>query len=176
MSKRLRPMRLTLMLRLERICWLTVYYLFFRYTPNIAFNLRRLLLIIFGAKISSGARIYPSVKVWLPRNLLMDQNACLGPNVNCYNVDLIELGEKAIVSQDSVLCTASHNFNDPSFSLVTAPIKIGSGCWIGANSILLPGLHLDEGAVIGMGSVLTKSVPSNEVWAGNPAKKVSVRQ
>jgi acetyltransferase-like isoleucine patch superfamily enzyme len=48
--------------------------------------------------------------------------------------------------------------------------------WLGANAIVLKGVHIGKGAIIGAGSVVTKSVPSNEVWAGVPAKKIRDRQ
>lgn len=49
-------------------------------------------------------------------------------------------------------------------------ILLKEGCWIGANSIILAGVTIGENAVIGAGSVVTKNVPQNVVYAGNPAK------
>lgn len=45
--------------------------------------------------------------------------------------------------------------------------------FIGANCIILKGVHIGEKAIIGAGSIITKDVPSNEIWAGNPGKKIS---
>lgn len=53
---------------------------------------------------------------------------------------------------------------------VSVPIKIKRGAFIGANSTILKGVIIGENSIIGTGSVVTKSVPDNEVWAGNPAK------
>lgn len=50
------------------------------------------------------------------------------------------------------------------------PIILKNGCWIGANSILLPGVEIGENTVIGAGSIVTKSFPSGVIAAGNPAK------
>lgn len=44
------------------------------------------------------------------------------------------------------------------------------GCWLGANTILLPGITIGENSIVGAGSVVTKSIPSNTIYAGNPAK------
>jgi acetyltransferase-like isoleucine patch superfamily enzyme len=52
------------------------------------------------------------------------------------------------------------------------PIKIHENCFIGLNSIILPGVEIGPGSIIGAGSVVTKRVPKNTVYAGNPAKYV----
>ncbi|WP_207495271.1 acyltransferase [Aridibaculum aurantiacum] len=52
----------------------------------------------------------------------------------------------------------------------TSPVKICDDVFIGANSIILKGVQVGEGAIIGAGSVVTRDVPANEIWAGNPAK------
>ena len=52
------------------------------------------------------------------------------------------------------------------------PIRIRKGAWIGARSIILKGVTIGEGAVIGMGSVVTKDVPPHVIVAGNPARIV----
>lgn len=53
---------------------------------------------------------------------------------------------------------------------ITKPICIEDNVFIGAHSIILKGVTIGKGAVIGAGSVVTKSIPNNEVWAGNPAR------
>lgn len=45
-------------------------------------------------------------------------------------------------------------------------ITVGTGTWIGARSTILPGVNIGEGAIIAAGSVVTKSVPTNELWGG----------
>lgn len=49
-------------------------------------------------------------------------------------------------------------------------VTLHNGCWIGANSILLPGVSVGCNSVVGAGSIVTKSVPDGAVVAGNPAK------
>ncbi|WP_074510453.1 CatB-related O-acetyltransferase [Planococcus glaciei] len=52
---------------------------------------------------------------------------------------------------------------------------IGNDVWIGAKCLVKAGVKIGDGAVIGMGSVVTKDVPAYEVWAGNPAKLIRKR-
>lgn len=54
-------------------------------------------------------------------------------------------------------------------------ILIGNDVWIGSNVIVKAGVKICDGAVIGMGAVLTKDVGAYEVWAGNPAKLIGKR-
>lgn len=51
-------------------------------------------------------------------------------------------------------------------------VRIGSDVFIGAHSIILKGVNIGDRAIIGSGSVVTKNVPENQVWAGNPARFV----
>ena len=54
----------------------------------------------------------------------------------------------------------------------SAPIEIGNGAWLGANSIVLPGVIIASDTMIGAGSVVATSTGSRELWAGNPCRKV----
>lgn len=60
-------------------------------------------------------------------------------------------------------------------SSVDSPISIASNVWLGCNVIVLKGVKIGSGSIIAAGSVVVKSVPSNEIWAGIPAKRIGVR-
>lgn len=51
-----------------------------------------------------------------------------------------------------------------------APVHIGRNCWIGAGSIIVPGVTIGDNVVIGAGSIVTKDIPSNVIAVGNPCK------
>jgi len=52
------------------------------------------------------------------------------------------------------------------------PIEIGSNCFIGTRSVILPGVRIGDNCVVGAGSVVTRSVPDNTVVAGAPARVI----
>ena len=54
--------------------------------------------------------------------------------------------------------------------MTPAKVKIENNVWIGSDCTILPGVTIDDGAIIGAGSVVTKSVNKNVIVAGNPAK------
>lgn len=66
------------------------------------------------------------------------------------------------------------NFSSHSYNTVEKTI-IENDVWIGSNCLIKSGVKIKNGAVIGMGSIVTKDVESYEIWAGNPAKKIKDR-
>lgn len=55
---------------------------------------------------------------------------------------------------------------------ITKPITIGNNVYIGVNSIVLPGVSIGNNVIVGSGSVVTKDLPDNGVYAGNPARYI----
>ena len=108
----------------------------------------------------------------------------IGNQVGMSHAILCSISEIRI--EDNVLIGAGvkifdHDFHSLSYeermkngdlNVKTAPILIKEGVFIGAHAIILKGVTIGRHSVIGAGAVVTKDVPDNEVWAGNPAKFV----
>lgn len=60
----------------------------------------------------------------------------------------------------------------PVENIVSKPVVIEDGVFIGAHSIILKGVTIGENSIVGAGSVVTKSIPAGEIWAGNPARQI----
>lgn len=73
------------------------------------------------------------------------------------------------------ICTVSHDIIKETLPLVTALITICDGVWIGARVIILPGVTIDEGAIVVAGAVVTKNVEPWAVVVGNPTKFIKKR-
>ena len=56
-----------------------------------------------------------------------------------------------------------------------AAITLEEDVWLGVNVVVLKGVTIQQGAVVGAGAVVTKSIPAHEIWGGVPAKKIGER-
>ena len=164
-------------IKVKRLLWLITWFLFAKWMPYfIGRRWRVFVVTLFGMKHKGHIGVYPTCKVWAPWNIEMGSWVAIDDDVNLYAADKITIGTKVAISREAFICTASHDITKPNRPLVTAPITIGDGVWIGARAIILPGVTIGEGAVVGAGSVVTKDVDSWAVVAGNPAREVKKRE
>jgi putative colanic acid biosynthesis acetyltransferase WcaF len=105
----------------------------------------------------------------------MGKYSCLSNDVDCYSVAPVKLGAHVTVSQYAFLCTATHDYEDPDFRLITKPIEIGDYGWVGARAFIGPGVSVGEGAVVGATASVYRDVPRWTVVGGNPAKVIKQR-
>ena len=141
--------------------------------PSSAFRVS--LLRLFGATIGRGVVIRPGVSIKYPWHLSVGDHTWIGERVWIDCLTSVRIGSNVCISQGAYLCTGNHNWTDPSFGLMVAPIQINDGAWAGAMSILSPGAVLGAGAVAAAGSVISGSVPDFAIYAGNPAAFVKRR-
>lgn len=162
--------------RLLRAVWGLVYLAFFRTSPRPFHAWRAFLLRCFGAKLGKNCHIYGHARIWAPWNLTCDELAMIADEAIIYNPSRIRLGSHAIVSQQAYLCSATHDYEDPRFPLISFPISIGSYAWICARATVQPGVSVGDGAVLGLGAIATKDLEPWTVYAGIPARKVKLRK
>lgn len=162
--------------KIGRVAWAIVAGTAFRWSPVPCFAWRRLLLRLFGARLATTSRVYPSCRIWAPWNLVMDADACLGPDVKCLNVEAVSIGAEATVSFGTVLCAASHDINRTDRRLVSGPITIERGAFVFAEAFICMNVTIGEGAVVAARGFVSRDVRPFEVVAGNPAQVVAVRR
>jgi putative colanic acid biosynthesis acetyltransferase WcaF len=147
-----------------------------RSSINPSSSLRRFLLRLFGADVAPGVVIKPGVRVKYPWRLVIGANSWIGEDCWIDNLDQVTIGRNACLSQGAYLCTGNHDWSDSAFGLMTKPITIGDGAWIGAMSVIGPGVVLGECAVALVGSVVTSSIPPFEMHAGAPSRLTKTRR
>jgi putative colanic acid biosynthesis acetyltransferase WcaF len=145
-----------------------------RIIPSSRF--RAALLRLFGARIGGGAVIKPGVRVKYPWLLWAGDHCWIGEDAWIDNLAPVTLGSHVCISQGAYLCTGNHDWSDPAFGLMAQPIVLDSGAWVGARSVICPGVSLGESAIAVAGSVIAKDIPPHEIHAGNPGCFVRMRQ
>ena len=155
--------------------WWLVQSLLFAPSPQVLFGWRRFLLRLFGARIGVKVLIRPSARVTYPWKLTIGDRAWIGDRVELYTLGPIEIGHDAVVSQDCYLCTGTHDYRDPSFPMVTGPIRIGEESWLASQVFVAPGVTVGAGAVVGVRSLVLADVPPMAKAVGQPAKVVGNR-
>ena len=142
----------------------------------LSYTQRARLLRLFGARVGEGVVIKPGVQVKYPWHLDLGDHCWIGESVWIDNLTTVRIGTQCCVSQGAYLCTGNHDWGEPGFGLIIAPIQLCEGSWAGAKSVLTPGSVLGCYAVAAAGSVITGSVPDFQIYAGNPARFVKTRK
>lgn len=87
----------------------------------------------------------------------------------------IYIGKGTYIASNVGIITANHNPYNLDEHLPGEDVIIGKNCWIGLNSVILPGVCLGDNTIVGAGSIVTKSFPNgNCIIAGNPAKIIKL--
>lgn len=160
----------------KRALWMLLGQHVFASTWFPSSSARVRLLRAFGARIGNGVVIKPSVAVKYPWHLELGDNCWIGERVWIDNLTAVRIGSNACVSQGAYLCTGNHDWSEPGFGLMIAPIQICEGAWAGAKCVLTPGCTLGRYAIAAAGSVITGNVPDMHIYAGNPARYVKTRK
>jgi putative colanic acid biosynthesis acetyltransferase WcaF len=147
----------------------------FAWTPRPFWAWRRAVLRAFGAKIGRNVHVYPSVRIAVPWNLRVEDNAAVGDRAIIYNLGLISIGRDATISQYAHLCAGTHDFRLADMPLLKQPITIGAGAWVCADAFVGPGVSFGPTAVIGARAVVVRDVAENMIVVGNPARIVGER-
>lgn len=162
--------------RIKRMLWSICWTVLARPFPKSFANRWKIFILRrFGAKITNTSFVYSSAKIFMPWNLIMEEQTCIGSGVDCYNAAPIIIKSHATVSQRAYLCTASHNISSSKHEQIEKPIIIEPRSWVAAEAFIGPGVTIGEGAVVGARSVVFKNVEPWNVVVGNPAKVIKKR-
>jgi putative colanic acid biosynthesis acetyltransferase WcaF len=155
--------------------WLVVSLVLFRLCPFSFSALKCFVLRAFGAKVGENVTIKPEVKITFPWKLAIGDHVWLGEECWLLNLERITIGSHVCISQRAFLCTGSHDYKSVRFNLITKPIKLEDGAWLGAGCWVGPGVTVGSHAVLTAGSVAAKNLEARGIYRGNPAVLVKQR-
>lgn len=127
-----------------------------RSSNPIGGDIKTILFAKVNAKIKIGDNCgISNVTIFAFDNITIGNDVYIGGSVKIYDTDFHWLDYDKRITQEGG---------------VTKPVRIEDGAFIGAHSIVLKGVTIGKKSVVGAGSVVTRDIPENEIWAGNPAK------
>jgi acetyltransferase-like isoleucine patch superfamily enzyme len=138
-------------------------------------NVHRLFLMRKGALIHECAEISKITLEGQANKLSIGSLTFIG-RVQMALHDEIEIGSRVCINDDVRIFTASHDVLDPNWNHTKGRVFIEDYVWIGTGAMILPGVRLGKGAVIGAGSVVSKSVAPGTIVVGNPARPTTKKR
>ena len=132
-------------------------------------------LRLFGAKIGIGVNIKPCVNVKYPWLLEVGEYTWIGEDVWIDNLTWVKIGSNVCLSQGAMLLCGNHNYKKTTFDLMVGDITLEDGSWVGAQSIVCPGVTVRSHAVLGVKSVANHDLEPYSIYQGNPAQKIRTR-
>lgn len=161
---------------LKRGCWFVINGLFFKNALLPIYGWKVFLLRLFGARIGNGVIIKPGVSIKYPWFLTIGNHCWIGENVWIDNLGMVSLGNHVCISQGALLLCGNHNYRKTGFDLLVQPIMLEDGVWIGARSVVCPGVVCHSHAVLTVNSVAVQSLDAWGIYQGNPCIKIKTRE
>lgn len=161
---------------LKRVIWYVVSAIFFQSYLLPISSLKIAILRIFGAKIGKGVVIKPCVQIKYPWFLEIGEHTWIGEKVWIDNLERTKIGSNVCLSQGAMLLTGNHNYKKTTFDLIVQGIVIQDGVWIGAQSVVCPGVVCKSHAVLSVNSIATEHLEEYTIYMGNPSKALRKRE
>ena len=140
------------------------------HTPE---ELIKLFSKLTGVNVDPSFRLFPPFYTDCGKNIRVGKNVFINACCKFQDQGGIRIGDNCLIGHNVTLATINHDFNPANrAAMYPEPIKIGNNVWIGSDVTVLAGITIEDGAIIGAGSVVTKDVPANTIVAGNPARKI----
>jgi putative colanic acid biosynthesis acetyltransferase WcaF len=160
---------------LKRTMWYFFNIFFFKNPLITSSGLKCYLLRLFGATIGENVLLKPSLNIKYPWKLSIGSNSWIGEGTWIDNLAQVSIGSNVCISQGAMLLTGNHDYSQITFDLIVKPITVEDGVWIGAGSIVCPGIVCKSHSVLSVRSVATKDLEEYTVYQGNPALPVKSR-
>lgn len=151
-----------------------VWYQFNQLPPSEHQKGLELLRNLFG-KVGKDMFIEPTFRCDYGYNIFIGDNFYSNYNLIILDIAPVTIGNNVMIAPNVGIYTAGHPVHPAARQSgyeYGAAIYIGDNVWIGAHSVINPGVRIGENTVIGAGSIVTKDIPANCIAAGNPCRVI----
>ena len=138
----------------------------------------RILCLRIACRIPMSGRLRARFVKWGGVNIKNPKKTYIGENVvfDSLHPELITIGERVHITLSTVIYTHHLDTTKLDDFWKKGEVKIGDGTFIGAHTIICNSVVIGKNVIVGAGSVVTKSIPDNEIWGGNPARFIKNRE
>lgn len=135
---------------------------------------RSALYKLCGLEIGGRANIYPNVRFRSTR-ISFGRQAMVNEDVYFDNVAKVSIGDSVSIGHQALFITSTHEAGPGAARagcVISKPIVVEGGCWLGARVTVLPGVTIREGCVIAAGAVVVRDTLPHGLYAGVPAVRI----
>ena len=133
--------------------------------------LRPMFAKMLGQDLPAGTNIMTPVQIDFGCQMKLGKQVFINHSCTCMSAGGITIEDNVQIGPEVTMVTTNHDFKDR-MVLRCRGIHLKKNVWIGARTLILPGVTVGENAVIAGGAVVTKDVEPNTVVGGNPAKVI----
>jgi len=140
-------------------------------------NIQDWIELSYGTMIERDCTFWCAEEEGSEPRLRLGRHVYIGRNTYLAVWKPLVIGDDTLIGAYSYIVTGNHRFLDLHIPIRLqgyegAAVTIGGNVWIGCHVIVLPGVTIGDGAVVGAGSVVTKSIAPHEIWSGAPARRI----
>ena len=130
---------------------------------------------VFGMHMGRGTVIHWQARFFQPYSIEIGEFCNICNNAFLDGRRGLVIGNRVATGAEIMIYTLQHDIHSPGFAVVGAPVLIEDYVYLGPRAIVLPGVHIGEGAVVAAGAVVTNDVPPYTVVGGVPARIIGER-
>lgn len=129
------------------------------------------------AEFRPGAYAIGCSRISIGKHVVIRPTSMLFADPEGVGADII-IEDDVLIGSGVHIYVTTHKYDAPDIPIInqgffqSKDVVLKKGCWIGANSVILPGVTIGENAVVGAGSIVTTDIPAKTVAVGNPAKVI----
>ena len=137
-------------------------------------QIRKIVFEAAGVKIGKST-IHMGARFYHPSGISIGDDSIIGYKATLDGRAQLSIGNHVDIASEVMIYNSEHDIHSSDFKAISAPVVIDDYVFIGPRTIILPGVTIGKGSVVAAGSVVTKSVPAQKIFAGIPAKHIGDR-